>query len=128
MYELSIEDFTKFVVRQIENIGNVVLDNPDKEETFPLSVVNNAMQSIRRTEDNFPIFTRFSINIENWSNSKYEAMRMFHEVTRWLRTFNFTPVGAPIDTFDTVTRKYRYGGRYEVNYNGLTNSFERIKH
>lgn len=124
MHELDEETFTRYVVRQIE--GNVTLANPDSKEKFPISVVSNVMQSIRKTENGTPIYSRFSVTIEHWNNSKYESMKKFHETKLLLRKINFTPVGSPIDIYDEVTKKYRYGSRYEVNYNGLTNSFERI--
>lgn len=125
MYELSIEDFTRYVVREVEKLGDVTLANPDDKETFPIAVVSNPMQSIKKTEDNTPIFTRFSITIEWWSNSKYESMKKYQETNIALRKSNFAQIGSPIDIYDEITRKHRYGGRYEVNYNGLTNSFER---
>ncbi len=127
MYELSIEDFTKYVIRQVETIGNITLNNPDTKEAFPIGVVNNSMQSIKTTENNIPVYTRFSISIEWWTNSKYESMRLFQQTNKKLRESNFVQIGGAIDLYDEVTKKYRYGGRYEVNYNGLTNSFERVK-
>lgn len=127
MHELTIEEFTRFVVRQMEDIENTILNNPDNNETFPLIVVNNPMQAIKKTENNIPIYTRFSINIESWSNSKYEVMKIYHEINKKIRKYNFIQIGSQIDIFDDLTQKYRYGGRYEVNYNGLTNSFEIIK-
>lgn len=126
IYELSIEDFTRYTVRQVEELGNVTLSNPDTEEKFPVSVISNPMQSIKRTENNIPILTRLSITVEWWTNSKYESMRLFQETNKLLRNSNFAQIGSPIDVYDEITKKHRYGGRYEVNYNGLTNSFERI--
>lgn len=127
MTEFTIEDFQRYTVRVIEKNGNnVTLSNPDINETFPLTVVSNAMQSIKKTEDNFPILKRFSITVEHWANSKYEAMKMFQETTVLLRNCNMAQVGTPIDMYDEITKKHRYGGRYEVNWNGLTNSLERI--
>lgn len=124
--ELSVEDFQRYTIRLLESSRNVTIENPDTNEDFPLSVVSNVMQSIRKTEDNIPIYTRFSITIDNWANTKYEAMKMFNNTNIILRKSNFALMGTPIDLYDEITRKHRYGGRYEVNYNGLTNSFERI--
>ena len=126
MEELSIEDFTRCVIRLLEPLGNITLENPDDKETFPLAVVNNPMQSIKKTEDNVPLYIRFSINIEWWTNSKYESMRYYQETNKILRKYNFAQIGNQFSLYDEITRKHRYGGRYEVNYNGLTNSFERI--
>ena len=127
MNELTVEDFQRYVVRLIETLGNnVTLENPDVEEEFPLSVVSNVMQSIKKTENNFPILKRFSVTVEWWTNSKYESMKLFQETNILLRQSNMAQIGTPIDIYDDLTKKHRYGGRYEVNYNGLTNSLERI--
>lgn len=126
MYELKIEDFTKYVVGLVEALGNVTLSNPDEDETFPLVVVSNPMETIKRTEDNYPVYKKFSITVEWWTNSKYNSMALYQRTNELLRQNNFALVGSPIDMYDEITRKHRYGGRYEVNYNGLTNAFERI--
>lgn len=126
MYELDIESFTRYVVNIIEPLGNVSLSNPDTEAVFPMAVVNNPMQSIKKTENNFPIYVRFSISIEWWTNSRYESMKLYQKTNQLLRNYNFGVVGSPTNMYDEITKKYRYGGRYEVNYNGLTNAFERI--
>ena len=126
MYELSIEEFTKYVTDLVEEIGNVTLANPDTEETFPCCVVSNAMQSIKITENNIPVKIRFSINIEWWTSSKYTSMNYYQKTNELLRQYNFAQVGNQVENYDDITKKYRYGGRYEVNYNGLTNSFERV--
>ncbi len=124
--ELSVEEFQKYVVRKMETLGNTTTSNPTDEEIFPISVVSNVMQSIRKTENNIPIFTKFSVTIEWWTEKKSISMKMFQETNKLLRESNFAQMGTPIDLYDDLTKKYRYGGRYEVNYNGLTNSFERI--
>jgi len=127
MYELDEEQFTRYVVRQIETLNkNVTLSHPDINEEFPLYVVDNIMSSVRKTEDGFPIFSRFSISIEAWTNSKYESMKLSQDIKILLRASNFTPIGSPVDIYDEITKKHRYGYRYEVNYNGLNNSFERV--
>ena len=128
MYELDVATFTKIVAEKIENLGlgEITLSNPDINETFPIAVLSNIMQSIKKTENNFPIYSRFSFTIEWWTNSKYESMRLFQETNKALRNYNFAMLGTPIDMYDEITKKHRYGGRYEVNYNGLNNSFERV--
>ena len=127
MNELTVEDFTRYTFRIIQSLGNVVLSNPDSTETFPVSVVSNPMQSIRVVEEQVPIFSRFSITVEWWADSKYGAMNLFQQTNELLRSYNYTLVGTPIDMYDEITKKHRYGGRYEVNYNGLTNAYERIR-
>lgn len=127
MKELSLEEFTRFTIQTLEPLGEITLDYPDNTQPFPLALVTNPMQSIKLTEDNIPVLTRFSITIEWWTNKKYESMKLFEETNKLLRQYNFLMVGNAIDIYDDNTKKHRFGGRYEVNYNGLTNSFERIK-
>ncbi len=128
MHELDVATFTQFVAQKVEDLklGEITLSNPDINETFPIAVLSNVMQSIKKTENNFPIYSRFSITIEWWTNSKYESMNLFQKTNNELRKYNFAMLGTPVDMYDEVTKKHRYGGRYEVNYNGLINSFERV--
>ncbi len=126
MSEFTVEDFLRYTVRLIEKNSNVELSNPDATAEFPLTVVSNAMQSILKTENNFPIRKRFSITVEHWANSKYEAMKMFQKTNVILRNSNMAQVGTPVDMYDEITKKHRYGGRYEVIWNGLINCLERI--
>lgn len=126
MHEFTIEDFTRYVIRLLQPLGNITLENPDELKEFPLAVVNNSMQSINKTDNNIPIYIRFSINIEWWTDSKYDSMKKYELTNKLLRAYNFIQKGTQTDIYDDATQKYRYGGRYEVNYNGLTNSFERI--
>lgn len=125
--ELSITTFAELIVEIIESIGNIGLDNPDVEENFPIGIVSNPTKFIKKTEANFPILTRFSITIEWWSDLKYLSMDLFEKTNKTLRDYNIQLTSSPIDIYDEITRKHRYGGVYEVNYNGITNSFERIK-
>lgn len=127
MYEFDVENFTRYVVNILKELGEIILNNPDSKEVFPLAVVSNVMESIKKTENNIPIYKRFSVTIEWWDDSKYNAMNLYERTNKLLRKYNFVLVGTPIDMYDEITKKNRYGGRYEVNYNGLTNSFERIK-
>lgn len=126
MYEFDVENFTRYVVNILKELGEITLNNPDSEEKFPLAVVSNIMQSVRKTENNIPVYKRFSVNIEWWADSKYDVMILYEKTNKLLRNYNFSLVGSPTDMYDEVTKKHRYGGRYEVNYNGLINSFERI--
>lgn len=131
MQELSIGEFVKHVVTILEKNfsgANVTLENPDNKSLFPTILVSNPTQSFRKLGDNnAPVYTRLTINIEWWTNKKYESMDAIDATDKVLRAYNFVRVGTPTDLYDDNTKKHRFGGRYEVNYNGLTNSFERIK-
>ena len=126
--ELTITDFTRIVVRKLqEKTNNVIFKNPLTTAEFPCCLVSLPIKNVLITEDGIPVRTRFSISIEWWANKKYESMQFIDETDILLRELGFTRVNTNIDGFDDVTKKYRYGGQYEVVYNGLTNSFERIR-
>ena len=128
MSELSIEEFTRIVVRILETSNvDITLEFPSSDSPFPLGLVTNPMKYIRVHDNNNPVLTRFSIDVEWWTDKKYTSMQMFENASNLLREYNFKMVGGIIDIYDEVTRKHRYGARYEVNYNGLTDSFEMIR-
>ena len=125
--ELSVENFTKIVVNKLnEKTNDVLLSNPQITSIFPCCIVSLPLSSIEITEDGVPVRSRFSISIEWWTDKKYSSMQLLDETDILLRTLGMTRVNTNIDMFDDITKKYRYGGQYEVFYNGLTNAFERI--
>ena len=127
--EFDLEAFTRLVVRKTEELGKEVsLANPTDDAIFPIGVVNNPMEDVVMTDDdNIPIIKNFSITIEWWTNSRYESMKLCQETNLKMRTLNLLKVGNTIIRNDEVTSKYIVGETYEVRYNGLTNSLEKIK-
>lgn len=124
---LSVEEFTKIICKLVDDVGNITLSNPDSEDDFPIGVISNTMRSIEKIENNIPIIARYSISIFWWTNSKYESMKLENKTTELLLKYNVIPIGNQNDNYDEITKKYIYGYRYEVIYNGLTNSFNRVK-
>lgn len=126
--ELGIEDYTRIIVKKLEELGyNIVLENPQSDETFPCGVVSNVYKNIILTENGTPVKSSFYVSVGWWSDKTYSSMALFDEATKKLRELNLTLVGNPRSSYDEITKKYRYDGNYEVNYNGLTNSFEAIR-
>lgn len=128
MYELSDEEFTRIVVRKVEELKlNVLLDNPDIAAEYPCVVCNNTYSNILLCENNMPVQTRFQINLEAWATSKYETMNIMNKIIIKLRELNIAPVGNPTEMHDEITNKHRRMRSFEVFFNGLTNSFDRTK-
>lgn len=127
--EFSLEKFTRFTVRKLEELNHqIVFKNPKKEATFPVGVVINPMQSIAKTnEDNIPISKRMSITIEYWDDSRYSAMKLQEEATKKLREYNYLPIDNGSLRNDDITDKNIISQTYEVIYNAVNNSFEKIK-
>ena len=75
--DLNIDDFTRYLVRVIEKVTEVTLNNPDTNSPFPIALFSNPMKSIRLTEENIPVYSRFSFTIEVWTDTKYESMALF---------------------------------------------------
>lgn len=128
IYELGIEQFTRIVVNKVEELGyNIVLQNPQEDEDFPCGVVSNVYKNILIAENETPVKSSFYVSVEWWSDKTYNSMMLFDKATIKLRELNLTLVGNPHQSYDEITKKYRYGGNYEVIYNGITNSFQNIK-
>lgn len=128
MDELKIKDFVDFVVTKLEDlqessVPNIVLENPKAEGIFPSIVVQSPLAYIEITG----ALQRFSITIESWAKKKYDAYELADKIDEKLREYNFIKTSTPIDFRDDITGCYRYGGSYEVLYNVLTNSLEKIK-
>lgn len=130
MIELTIRQFNDIVVSLLEEItSNVVLENPNAKGIFPCIVCQAPMRydEITNKESNIPVLSRFSITIEAWTKRKTSSISLSDEIDSKLRGYNFTRMGTPIDLYDEITKSHRYGGNYEVFYNAMTNSFEKIK-
>lgn len=128
MIEFKVKDFYDLVVRLLEEIiSEVVAENPSAESVFPCLVVQSPVRYDEKTGETIPILSRFTITIEAWTKRKTNSMSLIDEVDSKLRGYNFTRIGTPIDLYDEITKCHRYGGNYEVFYNAMTNSLERVK-
>lgn len=129
MSELTLEEFTRLVVRKLEETGeNIITSNPDTKETYPLGVVSNPMENILLTdESNKPIKKTLAISVEWWTNSKYQSMEKCELGNQKLRELNILPTSNTSPRYDEITKKHIFGCNYQVNYNGITNSLEKIK-
>lgn len=128
MIEFKVKDFYDMIVRLLEGItSEVVAENPNAESVFPCLVVQSPVRYDEKNGETIPILSRFTITIEAWTKRKTNSMSLIDEVDSKLRGYNFTRIGTPIDLYDEITKCYRYGGNYEVFYNAMTNSLERVK-
>jgi len=129
IYELDIDTLTRLIVRKINELGDreIVQQNPTDKSVFPCTVVRTPMERPRISEETTPVYTRFSVSIEEWTKSQYDCMAQSKQTGLKLREYNFKKTSNDISIYDEITKKYRLISNYEVNYNGLTNSFELIK-
>lgn len=128
IHELSVEKFLRQVVGKLEELEKeVVLQNPNTSTTFPCYVVQTPLIQDKLTEDSKPLKQRIQLSVEQWANKKYDALKMLDLATKKLRELNFTVTNMLLDTYDDVTKKYRIAVNYEVNYNALYNSLERVR-
>lgn len=129
MTELSIEQFARLIIQKLETITgkNVTVQNPTDKSTFPCTVVRTPLERILLTENGIPVKKVFSISIEEWALKQYNCMSMSNDTAIKLREYNLIKNNNDNIIYDDITKKYRLVSNYEVNYNGITNSFEMIK-
>lgn len=126
LYEFDTGQFTKWIVAELEKINNleVVLANPSGDSIFPCAVVSTPLKRITNTDDGQPVEISLSIQINYWAGKKYDCMSLSDKGDIQLRNLNLVRVNTTIDTYDDITKKYRYGGNYETTYNAITGAFE----
>jgi hypothetical protein len=129
MTDFDTSQFTKWVVAKLDTIEGleVVLANPSGDSVFPCAVVSTPLIRVVRTENSTPVEISISIQVDFWDSTKYSVMSLSDQANIKLREYNLTRVNTTIDLFDEITKKYIYGGNYEVKYNSITNSYEIIK-
>jgi len=128
MIEFKVKDFYDMTIRILEEImSEVVGENPNGESKFPCIVVQAPIKYDEVTGEDIPILVRFSIIVEAWTKKKASSISLADDIDSKLRGYNFTRTGTPIDLYDEITKCHRYGGNYEVFYNALTNSLEKVK-
>lgn len=128
IHELTMKQFIDIVVEKLKELEiEVTLANPTTESKFPCKVVSTPLINIRKQEEVIPIYTRFSISVEEWASKQFQCMEMTQETIEKLREHNICKTSNGIALRDSITNKYRLINNYEVNFNGLTNSFEAIK-
>lgn len=124
--ELGTEEFTKITVKilqEIQDVPEIVLENPKAGSVSPVYVVQSPIEIIEKVD----ILQRFSIVVESWAKKKYDAYKLSDTASKKLREYNYIKTSTPIDLYDEITGCYRYGASYEVCYNVLTGTLERIK-
>jgi hypothetical protein len=129
MTDFDTGQFIEWVVDKLDTITGleVVLSNPSGDSKFPCAVVSTPLRRVVRTEDGVPVEIDISVQIDYWAGKKYDVMDLSDQGDIKLREYNLTRVNTTIDTFDEITKKYRYGGNYEVKYNAITNSYMNIR-
>lgn len=128
MIEFRVSEFYDMVISILETIlKEVVSENPNGTAVFPCIVAQTPMRLDEVNGEDIPILSRFSITCEAWTKRKSSSIELADEIDSKLRGYNFTRTGTPIDLYDENTKCHRYGGSYEVFYNALTNSLEKVK-
>jgi len=129
MTDFDTAQFTKWVVAKLDTITGleVVLSNPSGDSIFPCAVVGTPLTRVVRTENGVPVEIDISFSVDYWDSTKYSVMSLSDSGNEKLREYNISRVNTTIDTFDEITKKYRYGGNYEVKYNAINNSYMAIK-
>jgi len=129
MTEFSKKTFTQMIYNKLSTITGlaVVLSQPTDESIFPCAVIGNPLTNISKTEDGVPTKINIQVPIEYWAESKYNCMDLSDSGDIKLRDMNLIRTNTTLDTYDTITRKYRYGSNYEVIYDAIHNAFINIR-
>ena len=120
---LGTKEFSDLIYDKLAEImEEVILSNPKTTSTFPCREINTPLKSIRKSN----VFARFQISIKHWNDKQRDAMEMTDITDTKLLEYNLVRTNTSPCFFDEILQKYAITTTYEVNYNALTNAFEKI--
>ncbi|MGN1012286.1 MAG: hypothetical protein ACI4ON_00425 [Clostridia bacterium] len=129
MKDFTEKDMSDLIYEKLAELGQeVVLNTPTTESIYPCRVIQTPLVSIKNKENTNPVYKRFQITIENWTDTQRGCMDMINKTDEKLKELNILRINSnSIILFDEITKKYRMIGTYEVNYNALYDAFFCIK-
>ncbi|HCA28907.1 MAG TPA: hypothetical protein DEP23_04715 [Ruminococcaceae bacterium] len=124
LYEINTELITQTVVdkaAEVSEIGQdgVMLANPESDAYFPACVIQPPLE-----KPHGMAAYDLSFTIEVWAADQYSALKIFDKVRIKLEEYNLALTNNTPLFYDTATKKWRYGGYFEVRWNAITNAFE----
>lgn len=124
LYELNTELITQLFVDKIAEVTEIgvkgaLLTNPDSKAKFPACVIQPPI-----AKPHGSAAYDISITIEVWAADQYSALRILDKVRIKLEEYNLALTNNTPLFYDAATKKWRYGGYFEVRWNAITNAFE----
>ena len=130
MKEFTIKDMSDLLYDDLSQIKDdnindteAVLTMPTTESKFPCRLIHTPLDSVIKNDNAIPILKNFQITIEHWSDSQRKCMEMVSNTDKVLQKRNMLKTNTQPIQYDEITKKYKLITKYEVKYNGLTNSF-----
>ena len=128
MRDYSIREFSDFICETLESLKyEIVLTNPTSEGKYPCMEMHTPLKNVIKTQNAFPLLSRFQISLTCWNSKQREAMKMSQEIETVLQKINLIKTSSSQSQYDSVLQKYGITSFFEVNYNGITDAFEIIK-
>ena len=120
---LGTKEFSDLIYDKLAQLEDeVILTNPKSTSKFPCREMNTPLKSIRKSN----VYARFQISIKHWNDKQRDAMEMTDLTDEKLLEYNLVRTNTSPCIYDTILQKYGVTTTYEVNYNALTNAFEKI--
>lgn len=103
------------------------LSYPTTESVFPCIELHNPLKNVIKNYDTFPIKTMFQVSITCYNEEQRACMDMINEVEEILRKYNLVRANTSQAIFDQIIKKYGITVTFEVYYNAITDSFEKVR-
>ena len=125
---LDLKYFTQLFVDKVAEVPEIgsngaLLSNPDTSAHFPACVVQPPLTKSTRGARGGAAYD-LSVTVEVWSDKLSTSLGIFDEVITKMKDYAFSLVNTTPQHYDTVTKKWRFGGYFEVRWNAIDNSFE----
>lgn len=125
LYELNTSLITQLFVDKVAEVTEIggsgaLLSNPDTTAKFPACVIQPPLAKSKNGGAAYDL----SATIEVWAKDQYSALGIFDKVRIKLKEYNLKLSNNTPLFYDAATKKWRYGGYFEVRWNAITNAFE----
>lgn len=127
MYELDEIVFENDIINLLKEkvINNVVGSYPKGKTTFPLIVTSITTTPAQYDISKDIVRTRVSLTIRAWHMTKTELIKTKVNFEKALLGFGFTRLNPTEIIIDNTNNKYYIDETFIINFDNMTNKFER---
>ena len=125
---LNLEYFTQLFVDKVAEVPEIgsdgaLLSNPDISAHFPACVVQPPLVKPSKGAAAGAAYD-ISVTLEVWTDRLSSSLGIFDGIIEKMKDYGFSLTSTTPQQYDMITKKWRYGGYFEVRWNAIDNSFE----
>lgn len=127
MYQLDEVQFENDIISLLKNnvIKNVVGSYPNGTVNFPLIVTSLTTSPSQYDISKNIIRSRVSLTVSVWDATKTSLVKTKQKIEQTLLGYGFTRLNPSNIIIDNTNEKYYFNEQFVINYDNMSNKFER---